>query len=126
MIKMNYQFSGLASGDYTITPELEGYKFNPPYREIPSLASDTSGMDFTSKRAPCATTKIYGEDSLEVKFLRQIRDDLLNQSLEGRELIKLYYQLSPVIVKAMEKDEDFKEDVKEMIDGFLELIEEAE
>jgi len=41
-------------------------------------------------------------------------------------LVKLYYQLSPVIVKAMEKDEEFKEELKEMIDGVLGLIEEAE
>ena len=62
-----------------------------------------------------------------MKVLRYLRDNLLNQSLEGRELIKLYYQFSPVIVKAMEKDEEFKEELKEMIDGVLGLIvEEAE
>ena len=37
-------------------------------------------------------------------------------------MVKLYYQLSPVIVKAMEKDEEFKEELKEMIDGVLGLV----
>ena len=44
----------------------------------------------------------------------------------GQEIIKLYYQLSPMIVKAMEKDEEFKEGVKEMIDGVLGLLGRAE
>ena len=37
-------------------------------------------------------------------------------------LVKLYYQLSPVMIKAIEKDEEFKEALKEMIDGVLGLI----
>jgi len=40
----------------------------------------------------------------------------------GQEIIKLYYQWSPVIVRAMEEDEEFKAEVKEMIDGVLPLI----
>jgi len=44
----------------------------------------------------------------------------LCKTQEGRELIKLYYQWCPAIVKAMEADEDFKEDVREMVDGILE------
>ena len=52
---------------------------------------------------------------------------MLSETPEGRELIKLYYQLSPGIVKTMEKDEAFKAEAKEMIDGVLGLIgEEAE
>ena len=44
---------------------------------------------------------------------------MLSQTPEGRDIIRLYYQWSPVIVKAMEEDEEFKGDVKEMIDGVL-------
>ena len=119
----NYQFTGLASGYYIITPELERYKFNPENREIPNLTGDISGIDFTSKRACCAAKKIYGEDSDEVNLLRDIRDTVLHKTPEGRELTKLYYQWSPVIVRAMEEDEEFEQEVKEIIDGVLELIE---
>ena len=35
---------------------------------------------------------------------------------------KVYYRWSPVIVSAMEEDETFKEEVKEMVDGVLGLI----
>ena len=40
----------------------------------------------------------------------------------GQEIIRLYYKWSPAIVRAMEEDEKYKEDVKEMLDGVLELI----
>jgi hypothetical protein len=48
----------------------------------------------------------------------------LSQTPEGQEIIKLYYELSPVIVEMM--NEEFKAQVKEMIDGVLELIGEVE
>jgi hypothetical protein len=70
----------------------------------------------------CLSLKIYGEYSEEVELLRYIRDNILNKTPEGRELIKLYYQWSPLIVKAMEEDEEFKEDVKEVIDEVLGLV----
>jgi hypothetical protein len=41
----------------------------------------------------------------------------------GNELIELYYQYSPLIVRAMEADADFKEDVKELVDGVLGMVE---
>ena len=75
----------------------------------------------------CVSSLIYGEHSEKAELLRVFRDEVLNQSPEGQEIISLYYQWSPVIVKAMEKDEEFKTEVKEIIDGVLGLItEEAE
>ena len=73
--------------------------------------SDTSGMDFISKRAPCAEKKIYGEESDEVKVLRDVRDNVLHKTPEDRKLIKLYYKWSPVIVELMEENDKFKEEV---------------
>ena len=70
----------------------------------------------------CPVEIIYGSDSKETELLRSIRDTLLSKSQEGRELIKLYYQWSPLVVRAMEADEDFKEDIKEMLDEILSLI----
>ena len=67
----------------------------------------------------CAVVSIYGEGSKEVRVLRGVRDNILSNSPEGRELIRLYYQWSPVIVKAMKEDEGFKKKVKDMMDGVL-------
>jgi tripartite motif-containing protein 71 len=71
---------------------------------------------------PCPIEVLYGEHAEKTELLRHFRDTVLSQSTEGQELIKLYYEWSPVIVKAMEKDEKFKESVKGMIEGFLSLI----
>jgi len=51
-----------------------------------------------------------------------LRDNFLTQTPEGQEIIRLYYEWSPVIVETMEDDEGFKEQMKEMIDGILGLI----
>ena len=71
---------------------------------------------------PCPTEKIYGKHSEQTELLRYIRDNILAQTPEGQEIIQLYYEWSPAIVKAMEDDEVFKEQVKEMIDGVLPLL----
>jgi len=76
----------------------------------------------TTQGGICTTEVIYGENSEEVELLRSIRDNVLSKTPEGREIIRLYYQLSPVILKAMEGDEAFKEEVKEMIDGVVLLV----
>ena len=73
----------------------------------------------------CPSVQLYGEQSKEVKALRNFRDSVLSTTPEGQELIKLYYEWSPAIVRAMEEDEEFREDVKEMIDGVLIMIREA-
>jgi hypothetical protein len=73
----------------------------------------------------CLTEIIYGEYSDEIELLRNFRDNVLINTPGGKELIRLYYEWSPVVVKAMEENEEFKEDVKEMIDGVLELMGEA-
>ena len=78
-------------------------------------------VDFVRK-SRCAGEEIYGEYSEEVELLRAFRDEVLSQTPEGQEIIRLYYQWSPVIVKAMKEDEELKEEVKGMIDGVLPLI----
>ncbi len=80
---------------------------------------------FTIEESSCAVRQIYGESSAKTQLLRSVRDNLLKTTPEGRELIKLYYQWSPVIVKAMEADEDFKEEVKETIELFLPMMREG-
>jgi hypothetical protein len=73
----------------------------------------------------CPAEKIYGEQSNETELLRYFRDNILEQTVEGRELIKLYYRWSPVIVKAMEEDVEFKQEIKELVDSILPMIEKS-
>ena len=69
----------------------------------------------------CLSEILYGEDSEEVKLLRTFRD-VLDKTREGRELVDLYYQWSPAIVNVIEADEDFKQEVKDIIDLMLTMI----
>jgi len=87
-----------------------------------SNGSTTSTSNSSTTTTICKIELIYGADSEETELLRSFRDNVLSQTPEGQELIRLYYQWSPAIVKAMEEDEEFKDEVKEMIDGVLELI----
>ena len=61
--------------------------------------------------------------SEEAQLLRYFRDEVLESTPEGRELIRLYYWWSPVIVNAMAADTAFKKEVKDAIDGLLPVIE---
>jgi len=70
----------------------------------------------------CPIELIYGEHSAQTKRLRHFRDTILSKTSEGQELIKLYYQWSPVLVKAMEEDEEFRQEVKGMIDSVVPMI----
>ena len=64
-----------------------------------------------------------GSESKGLDTLRKFRDEALSKTPAGREIIKLYYQWSPVIVRAMEADEEFKEDVKNLVEEVLGMIE---
>ena len=87
-----------------------------------SPTTTTTTLPTTTISPPCTTESIYGEYSEETELLRYVHDNILSQAPAGREIIRLYYQWSPAIVRAMEEDEEFKEQVKEMVDGILELV----
>ncbi len=82
----------------------------------------TSSSTTTNGNNGCLSEEIYGENSEEVELLRYSRDSVLIQTPVGQEIIRLYYQWSPVIVKAMEKDGQFRQEVKEIIDAILPMI----
>ena len=71
---------------------------------------------------PCLYIWLLGSDNPQLDILREFPDEVLARTPEGQEIIRLYYELSPVIVKAMQEDEEFKAQVKEMIDVILGLI----
>ena len=70
----------------------------------------------------CPMTFALGEDSGNLNILRRFRDEVLSKTPAGQEMIKLFYKLSPAIVKAMVEDETFKKEVKEMIETVLPMV----
>ncbi len=85
-------------------------------------SSTVSSSITTTSTSPCPSEQIYGEHSEQTELLRYFRDNVLSETPEGQEIIRLYYEWSPVIVPAMENDAEFKEEVEEMVDGVLEMM----
>ena len=70
----------------------------------------------------CPSEYLYGESSEEVLLLRWFRDHVLHTTPEGKQIIKLYYQWSPLLLKAMEEDDALREEVKEVVDHLVGLL----
>jgi rhodanese-related sulfurtransferase len=67
----------------------------------------------------CPAEMIYGENSEETTTLRKFRDNVLNKTFEGQRIIGLYYAISPVVVKIINKDKTLKGRIKTAIDELL-------
>jgi hypothetical protein len=85
-----------------------------------TAATDTTTT--TTASEPCTSEELYGEDSEETLLLRDFRDKVLIKTPEGREIIKLYYQWSPLIAKAMKEDKKFRDDIRKIMDDIIPLI----
>ena len=96
------------------------YDYNHPYQKDKN--GDGIGDACDPETIPCLTEELYGEHSEEIELLRYFRDNVLSKTPEGQEIIRLYYQWSPVIVKAMKKDGEFEEKLKKLIEGILPMI----
>jgi hypothetical protein len=73
----------------------------------------------------CPIVAIYGDDSEEVELLKYFRDNVLTRTHQGQELIELYYEWSPLIIKSLVKDGELKKDLQETVDGVLPLVREV-
>lgn len=85
-----------------------------------TAATDTTTT--TTASEPCTSEELYGEYSEETLLLRDFRDKALTKTPEGREIIKLYYLWSPLIIKAMKEDKSFKEDIREIMDNIILIL----
>ena len=83
-----------------------------------TISSPTSTTTSVKKKL-CFLKALYDDDAEEIEVLRVFRDEVLRTTPEGQELIELYYQWSPIIVHAIEEDEEFKDMVKGIIDALV-------
>ena len=96
-----------------------------PATDVVSVLEQTGGNEASATvtvAGKCFLLKLYGEDPETIKLLRNFRDHVLSKTPEGREIIRRYYQLSPFIGKAMEKDGVFKDEMRDLVEGILPLI----
>lgn len=70
----------------------------------------------------CPAAYLYGESSEEVLLLRWFRDHVLRTTPEGKQIITLYYQWSPLLLKGMEEDDALQEEVKKVVDHLAGLL----
>ncbi|MHC4139579.1 MAG: CFI-box-CTERM domain-containing protein, partial [Planctomycetota bacterium] len=89
--------------------------------EVTSASSDEARVVVSRG---CFLLRLYGEGSDEIEILREFRNHFMNKSLEGQAIINFYYKWSPLVVKAIEEDEEIKEQLKEVVDNVLLLIKE--
>jgi cathepsin B len=115
-----FEFHNLEVETYVVNVAYDK-EFSPSYYFL-DLQESVEDLRFYQKSSECVVVLVYGDDSEEAESLRYFRDNTLNQTPEGQEIIKLYYQWSPAIVRAMEEDGEFRDEAKEMIDGILPLI----
>jgi hypothetical protein len=108
VVKMNFT-------DYLSPPEEGEVSINVTYELV---SATVNGVSY----GRCPAVFALGKDSNDLNTLRKFRDDVLSKTAEGQQIIKLYYQLGPAIVKAMEKDKELKKEIKEMIDRILPLL----
>jgi len=117
-------------GSHTIIINQEGQGTSTttsPSTTTSSISSSTTSSPSTTTTTikRCLSESIYGGNGEETRLLRHFRDTVLSRTAEGRELINLYYLWSPVVVSAMEGNEEFKTWVKQMIDDMLPMIQQT-
>ena len=84
---------------------------------IPSNSTTT-----TTGVPSCIAAVIYGEQSEEVKLLREFRDRVLLENASGRQLIAAYYMLSPEAAKILHHSEAARKNVRRAFDSLLPAI----
>jgi len=84
-----------------------------------SLSSTTtvSGSTTTTTANSCLVEEVYGQRAEETELLRNFRDNVLSQTPAGREMIRLYYEWSPTIIKEMRGDEALRAQMKKTLDN---------
>ena len=70
----------------------------------------------TTTTPGCPVEILYGSKARETETLRSFRDEVLSTTPEGREIIDLYYRLSPILVQAMAHDEELANKLKALLD----------
>jgi hypothetical protein len=96
-----------------------------PTTTINGSSSTTTSSEPTTtstEPGPCVLESLYGDSAEQTVRARYFRDEVLSVSSEGQQIIMLYYLWSPVIVAAMERDQQLREDIRGMLDQFIALM----
>lgn len=93
----------------------------PTMQNVPSNSSQSFSTSSGSSSGGCyVATAVYGSyDCPEVWVLRRFRDSFLTQNWCGRMFIKIYYTISPILVKWFGKTQWFNQFGKRQLDKLV-------
>lgn len=111
------------TGDYRAGINTDGLKDATDVVKVFDNTTGKMAVTIVKVSRQCFLLQLYGEGSEEAKALREFRDNVLRKVPAGREIIALYYELSPIITVTLENDEQLKQEVQKVVDGILLLIE---
>jgi hypothetical protein len=91
------------------------------------IARDDKGAETASDlwyftTGDCPLSLLVDGNPADMHTLREFRDTILNETPEGKGIIKLYYSLNPAIRKVIREDTLIKEQLKGILHELLPLI----
>ncbi len=103
-------------------PDAEAFK-KEQKRLFETIRRYEPNFKYDLKEGCYVATAVYGSyDCSPVWVLRRYRDDRLGKSFFGRLFIRIYYAVSPVLVKLFGKSESFKNFWRKRLDKLVEKL----
>lgn len=114
-------------GELDMVPELRT-KYNQNHSTLKSISSQLSSSRSSSSSSSGGggcyiATMAYGSyEHPQVLELRKFRDEMLSKSIAGRNLIKIYYRLSPKLVKFLRGNTLINSLIRKMLNQVIKYI----
>lgn len=93
-------------------------------KEHSEFISELRKLIYVDKKEGCyIATAVYGNyDAEEVLILRKFRDKFLKKYFLGRNFIKLYYTISPILAKKLKSEYFITKLIKKLLDKFVSYL----
>ena len=82
----------------------------------------TEGFLEQFSTSSCPIELLYGQHSREVTVLKKFRDSVLRKTIIGKQVITLYYELSPSVVKFISNNKYLRIEAQKLFDLFFPWI----
>lgn len=98
------------------------YSIKPHIENISSYSNSNSPTQKKSEGCYIATM-VYGDyDNPQVVVLRRFRDNRLLTNLPGKVFVKLYYWISPKLVKILNSHKHINKGIRKILDWFISMV----
>lgn len=93
------------------------------FYNIGNTQNRTGSVDSTNSSGCYIATMVYGDyEHPKVLILRQFRDNVLERNLLGKQFVKVYYFLSPKVVKRLQNCDVVNGLIRFFLDSIIKLI----